>query len=59
MVKKHLRYVVEQKDRYGNVRLYFWKRPGPRIRLHGTFGSEDFMKQYGRCLAGCRICHAG
>ena len=51
MVKKHLRYVVEQKDRYGNVRLYFWKRPGPRIRLHGTFGSEDFMKQYGRCLA--------
>lgn len=51
MVKKHLRYVVEQKDRYGNVRLYFWKRPGSRIRLHGTFGSEDFMKQYGRCLA--------
>lgn len=51
MVKKHLRYVVEQKDRYGNVRVYFWKRPGPRIRLHGTFGSEEFMKQYGRCLA--------
>lgn len=51
MVKKHLRYVVEQKDRYGNVRLYFWKRPGPRIRLHGIFGSEEFMRQYGRCLA--------
>lgn len=41
-----LRYVHEDVDRYGNVRLYFWRRGGRKIRLHEKFGSPEFFRRY-------------
>lgn len=41
-----LKYVVEDTDRHGNVRLYFRKAGQPKIRLPGPMGSPDFMAAY-------------
>jgi integrase len=41
-----LKYVVEDTDRHGNVRLYY-RRPGfPKIRLPGPLGSPAFLAAY-------------
>ena len=40
------------RDRHGKMRLYFRKRPGPRVPLPGTVGSEEFMAAYAAALAG-------
>ncbi|HRD77990.1 MAG TPA: tyrosine-type recombinase/integrase [Hyphomicrobiaceae bacterium] len=46
-----LRYVHEDVDRHGNVRIYF-KRPGERkVRLRGEPGSEGFMAAYHAAVA--------
>jgi integrase len=46
-----LQFVTKDRDRHGNVRLYF-RRPGkPKIRLHGLPGSEEFMTAYRAALA--------
>lgn len=43
-----LRYVVEDTDRHGNVRLYY-RRPGqPKVRLRGPIGSPEFLTDYRR-----------
>lgn len=47
-----LRYVVEDVDRHGNVRLYFRLRGKPKIRLTGLPGSEEFIQAYRAALAG-------
>ena len=40
MVDIRLKYLVEDVDRHGNVRIYF-RRPGhPKIRIHGLPGSD-------------------
>ena len=46
MVDIRLKYLVEDVDRHGNVRIYF-RRPGhPKIRIHGLPGSAEFQKAY-------------
>jgi hypothetical protein len=46
-----LRYVSKDRDRHGNLRLYF-RRPGkPKIRLRGLPGSDEFMTDYKAALA--------
>ena len=51
MVSLRLKYVVEDVDRHGNVRVYF-RRPGfAKIRLNGLPGSEEFQAAYARALA--------
>src|SRR5580704_3879684 len=51
MVSLRLKYVVEDVDRHGIVRIYF-RRPGfPKIRLRGLPGSEEFQAAYGSALA--------
>ncbi len=46
MVKVRFRFVVEDVDRHGNVRLYFRRRGEPKVRLPGLPGSDEFMSAY-------------
>lgn len=48
-----LRYVFEDVDRHGNVRIYVRKgRKGAKIRLREPTGSAAFMAEYHRAIAG-------
>ena len=52
-IPKHLvRYVVEDVDRHGNVRIYFRRKGSPKIRLPGPIGSAEFLEAYKAALAG-------
>lgn len=46
-----LKYVVEDVDRHGNVRLYY-RRNGTKTRLRGPVGSPEFLIDYRRAAAG-------
>jgi integrase len=52
MIHVRYRYVIEDRDRHGNVRRYFWRRPGPKVRLHEEPGSEAFARRYRELLDG-------
>jgi integrase/recombinase XerD len=51
MVKLRFRYVVEDVDRHGNVRLYFRRKGHAKICLPGLPGSDEFMAVYSAALA--------
>jgi integrase len=51
MVSLRLKYVVEDVDRHGNVRIYFRRLGFLKIRLHGLPGSEEFQSAYAFALA--------
>lgn len=44
-MKFRLKYVVEDTDRHGNVRLYY-RRNGRKTRLRGPAGSPEFLLDY-------------
>lgn len=46
-----LKYVVEDTDRHGNVRLYY-RRYGRKVRLRGSAGSPEFLADYKTAAAG-------
>jgi hypothetical protein len=46
------RYVVEDVDRHGNVRIYLRCKGQPKIRLTETPGTDAFDKEYHRALRG-------
>src|SRR5690349_19208155 len=46
MVSMKLRYIVEDVDRHGNVRIYF-RRNGKKTRMREHLGSQDFYIAYG------------
>jgi integrase/recombinase XerD len=50
MIRVRFRYVVEDVDRHGTVRLYFRRRGEPKIRLQGLPGSEEFTAAYQEAL---------
>ena len=50
-MKFRLKYVVEDTDRHGNVRLYY-RHGGAKIRLRGPIGSPEFLTDYRRAAAG-------
>jgi integrase len=52
MVRLRLKYLVEDMDRHGNVRLYFRRKGQPKIRLPGLPGSDEFMEAYRAARAG-------
>ena len=52
MASIKLKYVVEDVDRHGNVRIYFRRRGQKKIRLHGMPGSQEFMAAYQLALSG-------
>ncbi|MGV6850201.1 MAG: tyrosine-type recombinase/integrase [Marinibacterium sp.] len=51
-MKMRLKYIVEDTDRHGNVRLYY-RRPGqPKVRLPNEMGSPAFLAAYRKAAAG-------
>lgn len=46
-----LKYVVEDTDRHGNVRLYY-RRNGRKVRLRGPVGSPEFLADYRKAARG-------
>lgn len=46
-----LNYLSEEKDRYGNVRLYF-RKGGKRVRLRSEVGTQAFLDEHRALLAG-------
>lgn len=52
LVKLRLRYLVEDVDRHGNVRLYVARKGRKKIRIHEVPGTEAFMRAYQAALAG-------
>lgn len=50
-MKMRMKYVVEDTDRHGNVRLYY-RRNGRKVRLRGPAGSPEFLADYKAAAAG-------
>ena len=48
------RYLVEDVDRHGNVRIYFRRKGQPKIRLRELPGTDAFDKEYQRAFRGER-----
>ena len=46
-----LPYVTQDRDRNGNVRLYY-RRNGKKLRLRGPVGSQEFLIDYQLAMAG-------
>jgi integrase len=49
-VEKRPPYLIRTVSRHGRVCFYVWKRPGPKIRIHGEYGSRAFMAAYRKAL---------
>jgi site-specific recombinase XerD len=48
----NLKYLYEDVDRYGNVRIYFRRKGALKIRIASLVGSADFLKEYQDAFAG-------
>lgn len=48
-MKVRIKYVVEDTDRHGNVRVYL-RKDGRKVRLRGPLGSPDFWREYHAAL---------
>lgn len=51
-MKMRLKYIVEDTDRHGTVRLYYRRSGQPKIRLRGPSGSPEFLIDYKLAAAG-------
>jgi hypothetical protein len=51
MIQISVRYVVEDIDRHGNVRLYFRRKGCRKVRMHARRGTPEFFEEYQRLLA--------
>lgn len=51
MPRKKYPYTLREIDGNGNVRWYFRIGKGKRTRLAGEWGSEEWLKDYRRCLS--------
>ncbi|WP_044558718.1 tyrosine-type recombinase/integrase [Azospirillum sp. B4] len=45
-----LRYMVEDVDRHGNVRIYLRRKGHPKVRLMSTPGTPEFLAEYQAAL---------
>lgn len=50
-MKIRVKYVVEDTDRHGNVRLYLRKPGHPKTRLRGPLGTPEFWADYHAAMA--------
>lgn len=48
-MKVRIKYVVEDTDRHGNVRVYL-RKDGRKVRLRGPLGSPEFWREYHAAL---------
>jgi integrase len=55
MIKVRIKFVVEDVDRHGNVRLYFRRAGNAKVRLPNPMGSDQFWLVYREALAGKAI----
>ena len=46
MVTVKFAHVYEDVDRHGNVRIYFWRKPGRKVRIREALGSAAFIALY-------------
>lgn len=46
------KYLIREKDRHGNVRLYYRKKPGGRIRIRETEGTPEFVRAVALAMQG-------
>lgn len=58
-MKTTVNYVERWKDRHGKVRLYYRKRPNPRIPLRGPEGSPEFWEDYLAASTGAVVVKQG
>lgn len=40
------KYLIREKDRHGNIRVYYRKKPGRRIRIRAEEGTPEFLRAY-------------
>lgn len=52
MTRQRPPYLMKETNRHGSTVWYFRKRPGPRIRIRGEYGSAEFMAAYHAAMAG-------
>lgn len=53
MIVEKLKFVHQDMDRHGTVRIYFWRGKGhPKTRIREAPGSPAFRKRYDELLAG-------
>lgn len=48
-------YLVQERNRHGNVRLYYRRKPYPRIRLYSQPGTPEFLAEYMAAANGTKI----
>ena len=53
MISVKLRFVYDDTDRHGNVRIYFWHKGGRKVRIRETPGTQSFFEVYHELLAQC------
>lgn len=46
------KYLIKEKDRYGNLRIYYRKKPGPRVRIRAKEGTPEFIQAYSLATQG-------
>ncbi|MDR6303421.1 hypothetical protein GGQ85_001111 [Nitrobacter vulgaris] len=47
-----LKFLIEDTDRHGNVRLYVRKRGTPKVRLLQAPGTREFLEEYWSAVKG-------
>jgi integrase len=50
MISIKFRFVHEDIDRHGNIRVYFWRKGGRKVRIREKPGTEEFSKCYHELL---------
>jgi integrase len=45
-------YLIKKKGWKGQTVWYYWKRPGPQIRIRGDYGSREFWLEYEAAAQG-------
>lgn len=48
----HLKYLYEDVDRYGKIRIYFRRKGTPKVCLKQRIGSVEFLAEYKAAFAG-------
>ncbi|WP_457799135.1 site-specific integrase [Methylocystis sp. S23] len=51
-MSKSYPYLHKSISRHGVERWYVWRRPGPKIRIRGVYGSPEFIAAYRSALWG-------
>jgi integrase len=51
MLTVRLRYIHEDVDRHGNVRIYFWRKGQRKVRIRARSGTAEFEAAYRAALA--------